>query len=147
SLASKSGPLLATVLCGLSAVVTVPALRDYHAVPSPPFQALARVRQLADGGETLVSGHYMFERYLRWLADDQRILVMPPEEQAWRMLADYWKRGERRPILFLRDANPTSLLLMGRDTQQTVGRWRWPRSVRRFMRGERPNDVELVRLE
>jgi hypothetical protein len=63
------------------------------------------------------------------------------------VLADYWKRGEQRPILFLKQPERMSLLLMGQDTQHTLGRWRWPEPVARLMRGERPGDVELVRLD
>src|SRR5262249_14307664 len=141
------GPLIATGVCAASAMITIPALREYHAAPSPPFQALTRVRQLAAGNTALGSGHYVFERYLRRLDSDPRIAVLPPSKQEWRALADYWKRGERRPILFLRDPHRTTFLLMGRDTQHILGRWRWPDRVNRLMRGERPGDVELVRLD
>jgi hypothetical protein len=151
-------PLAVVSVVAATAAVTIPALEAYHATSSPAWQALAAADRLQrDSGADvppkaadsqrhhrfILSGHHVFERYLMSAGDTDVIL---PTEGARRTLLRYWKAGGRTPVLFMRDPQRTTLLFFGRDGQQSVGSWAWPQPVRRFMQGERPSDVELVRL-
>lgn len=138
-------PVVATAAAAVSAIVTLPALTAYHATPSPPFQALAALERLPHPpGSIVVTGHYVFERYLALVPKHE---VLLPTQGARLTLVNYWQQGGRKPILFLREPVRNTLLLFGHDPQERLGRWQWPPSLRRFMQGERPGDVELVRLD
>lgn len=137
-------PLAAVGAAAVAAVVTVPALIAYHSTSTPSMQALAMLEQIQPPApDSLVSGHHVFERYLNLVKTHE---VMQPTLGARRTLLRYWKEGGRKPLLFMRDPQRMALLFFGRDGQRHVGYWAWPRSVRPFMQGERPSDVELVRL-
>ena len=138
-------PLMAVIVVAAAGVITVPALAAYHSTPSPPFQALAAVEaQDRDGGEVVVTGHYMFERYLALVRKHN---VLLPAQGAVETLRAYWRGGGRKPVLFLKDPMRTTLLQFGQDRPERLGRWRWPAPVRPFMKGERPGSVDLIRLE
>lgn len=138
-------PLAAAAAVIVSAVATLPALAAYHRTASPPFQALAHIGTLqAPRGSVVVTGHHMFERYLAQVSGHD---VLLPHQGARQTLITYWNEGNRKPVLFLRQPVRNTLLLFGYEPPERLGRWRWPRPVRPFMRGERPGRVELVRLE
>jgi hypothetical protein len=136
-------PLAAVGAAAAAAFVTVPALVAYHSTPAPALQALATLERLPRAQDAIVSGHHVFDRYLTTVKTHE---VMLPALGARRTLLKYWKEGGQKPMFFLRDPQRMVLLMFGRDGQQRVGRWAWPRSVRPFMRGERPGAVEVVRL-
>ncbi|MCL4814345.1 MAG: DUF2723 domain-containing protein [Vicinamibacteraceae bacterium] len=131
----------------LSAGSTVPALLAYHRTPNPVSQAMAAVDTLdASPGAFVVSGHPLFARHLALLASRHTVL-QADFRRAWMPMVKYWKQGGRRPILFLRNPRRSTLLLVGRDGQTPLGTWQWPARVLPLMKGERPNSVELVRLD
>ena len=136
-------PLAAVGAAAAAAVVTVPALIAYHSTSTPSLQALATVDRLQPAEPFILSGQAVFSRYLTAVRTHD---VMLPTKGTRRTLLTYWKDGRRTPVLFMRDPQRMALLFFGRDGQQHVGYWAWPRSVRPFMQGERPSDVELVRL-
>lgn len=147
----KLSPLVLATLglafVAVSSMWTGGALAAYHHNPSPAAQALAHVQSYAAAsGDFVISGNHVFARYLSMLRADFQVLPSVPR-RAWHPLAEYWKGGGRKPVLFLRNPMRTSLLLVGRDTQTTLGRWSWPPAVRPLMKGERPSTVELVRLD
>lgn len=123
-----------------------PALSAYHGTPSPPAQAVEEAARRALASGAVVSGHFGFGRYLDWLPDNVSVL-RPPLRAEWRGLTEFWKRGGQAPVLFFRNPARTTLLLIDRTVQRAVGRWAWPESVAPFMRGERPNEVELVQID
>jgi hypothetical protein len=129
----------------VATIITLPALAAYGATPSPPFQALAALERLnAPAGSIVVTGHFVFERYLQQIRDQE---VLLPTEGARSTLMRHWQQGNRKPVLFFTDPSRTTLLLFGHDRQQRVGRWVWPAAVQPFMQGERPGRVELLYLE
>lgn len=141
-------PRLAVMAAGAAAifasVVTLPALAAYASAPSPPFQALAALDRLnAPAGSIVVTGHHVFERYLQQVRGHD---VLMPTSGARLTLMKYWQDGGQKPVLFFRQPGRTTLLLFGHERQELAGRWGWPAPVQRFMRGERPGRVELVRL-
>jgi hypothetical protein len=140
-------PLAAAAYVVAATAITMPALLAYRATPSPVSQALAKVGDVAgDGRGHLISGHFVFNRYLQGLQSPLRVIDPVPQTE-WRRLADYWKNGGREPVLFLRDARRTSLALVGRRSQTSLAEWRWPESVRPFLKGSRPAWIELVRID
>ncbi|MBI4266271.1 MAG: DUF2723 domain-containing protein [Acidobacteria bacterium] len=128
----------------VAAMTTMPALAAYHATPSPPFQALAALERLDAASGSVVTGHYVFERYLPMVRKHQ---VLMPAQGAWQTLMTYWQQRDPKPILFLNQRGRTTLLAFGHPRRERLGRWRWPDPVRPFMRGERPGWVELLRLD
>lgn len=141
----RLAPMAAAAAAAAAAVVTLPALAAYASTPSPPFQALAALERLnAPVGSLVVTGHYIFERYLQQVRGHD---VLMPTRGARLTLMRYWQEGGRKPLLFFRQPRRTTLLLFGHERQEIVGRWVWPASVRPFMQGERPARVELLRLE
>lgn len=141
----RLAPIAAAATASLAAAVTVPALAAYASTPSPPFQALAALERLnAPAGSIVVTGHYIFERYLQQVRGHE---VLMPTRGARLTLMKYWQDGGRKPVLFFRQPRRTTLLLFGHDRQQIVGRWVWPAPVQPFLQGERPARVELLRLE
>lgn len=142
-------PMLATVavaFVALTCASTWPALLAYHTTTSPGAEALARVRSYAPPAEFVVAGNHVFERHLSTLPPAFAVLRSEPR-RPWKPLSRYWKGGGRKPILFFKNPDRTTLLLVGRDTQTTLGSWSWPPPVERLMKGERPLAVELVRLD
>lgn len=149
---SSSRRRAALVATAALAFVTVsgasiwPALMAYHTTASPASQALAAVRSYAAPAEFVVAGNHMFERHLSTLGPEFAVL-QSAVRRPWKPLVRYWKRGGRKPVLFLRNPERTTLLAVEGHAQKTLGRWRWPRSVERLMKGERPLSVELVRID
>jgi hypothetical protein len=138
-------PLTAAAAIAGAAVITLPALAAYHSTPSPPFQALAALDAPASLPEgAVVTGHYVFERYLALVRQHE---VLMPTAGAFETLRAYWNGGGHKPVLFLRDPRRTTLLRFGLDRPERLGRWRWPMPVRSFMQGERPGEIDLVRLD
>lgn len=147
--ATRRHPMLVTAAAVTAiagaVVTTIPALAAYHSTPSPPFQAIAAVDRLNMApGSVVVTGHYVFERYLPFTRKHE---VLLPREGARQTLTTYWEHSNRKPVLFFRQPIRSTLLMFGHDREERLGRWRWPAPVRGFMQGERPNRVELVRLE
>lgn len=133
-------------LAAWSAVRTIPALVEYHREPSPPYAALGTVAsEVAHDPGILVSGHYMFRRYLSQASSPLPILSPEPGREVAR-LEDHWRSGGAEPILFLAEGDRTDLESLAASSRRLVRRWRW-RAARRFFRGERPNAVELFRIE
>jgi hypothetical protein len=142
---------VAAVAAGLAfttgaAVSTVPALAAYHATPGPAAQALDYLRGMSSHDAMLLSGHYVFTRYLSRL-DETFDIRFPVVGNDLRPVFDYWKSGGRKPVLFLKNPARMSLLLLSSDTQTLVQRWNWPDSVLPFLKGERPLRAELWRIE
>jgi hypothetical protein len=137
------------VVAGLvawSAVRTVPALAEYHGNPSPPYAAIQAVATEASRVPgLLVSGHYMFLRYLAEASPALRILPPSPGREI-AQLEDHWRSGGAEPVLFLAEGDRTDLESVAPSSRRLLRRWRW-RAARRFFRGERPNAVDLVRIE
>ena len=137
-------PVAGAVAATVAAPLTLPALAAYHS-PSPPYQALAAIERLDDAPHSVVvTGHYIFERYLEQIRKHE---VLLPAQGARQTLVGYWQQGNQKPVVFLRQPERNTLLLFGHDRQEPLGRWRWPVPVRPFMQGERPGHVELLRLE
>lgn len=139
--------LIAAVFVMVSAASTLPALAAYHATPSPAARALAYIQNARANGSFVVTGHFVFARYLSSLSTDFEVLSSPPG-RIWEVLTAYWKAGGRKPVLFLND--PVRLTLrrrMSSDTLTSLGLWTWPEPVRPFMKGDRPSNVELMRLD
>jgi hypothetical protein len=133
-------------LAAWSAAHTVPALAEYHGQPSPPYaavQALAAEASRAPG--LLVSGHYMFRRFLSQVPPSVRILDPAPGREV-AQLEDRWRSGEAGPVLFLAEGDRTDLDSVAPSSRRVLRRWRW-RAARPFFRGERPSAVDLVRIE
>jgi hypothetical protein len=138
-------PITAAGAIGGAAIVTLPALAAYHSTPSPPFQALAALDAPASLPEgAVVTGHHVFERYLALV---RRHEVLTPTGGAFETLRAYWNGGGHKPVLFLQDPRRMTLLRFGHDRPENLGRWRWPMRVRSFMQGERPGEIDLVRLD
>ena len=127
-------------------VATVPALVAYHATPGPAAHALDYLRGMSGHDAMLVSGHYVFTRYLSRL-DETFDIRFPVVGNDLRPVFEYWKSGGRKPVLFLKNPARMSLLLLSSDTQTLVQRWNWPDSVLPFLKGERPLLTELWRIE
>lgn len=149
SLARRIGvPVTVAALAASAALSwsTWPALRAYHGTPSPPAQAVEEAGRRARATGAVVSGHFGFGRYFDWLPDNVSV-IRPPLRAEWRGLAEFWKRGGQAPILFFRNPSRTTLLMVDGTVQRPIGRWAWPESVVPLMRGERPNEVELVQID
>jgi hypothetical protein len=95
-------------------------------------------------GTVVVTGHYVFERYLALVRKHD---VLLPTQGAVETLRTYWGGGGRKPVLFLKQPMRMTLLMFGQDGPARLGRWRWPAPIRSFMQGERPGRVDLLRLE
>ncbi|MBI2835815.1 MAG: glycosyltransferase family 39 protein [Acidobacteria bacterium] len=136
----------AMAFIAVASALTVPALHAYKSTPSPPFQALAAVQEHAARESVVVTGHHAFARYLPLLPPHISTLQPMPRRE-WRTLTEYWRNGGRTPVLFLREARRTMLLLVGRDTQRSLGRWSLPPAVAPFLKGQELATVELVRVD
>ena len=133
-------------LAGWSAVRTLPALSEYHREPSPPTPRCVpwRPKPRTPLG-ALVSGHYVFRRYLAEVPPGLRVLPSSPGQEV-AALEEHWRSGGQEPVLFLADGDRTDLDSVAPASRRLLFRWRW-RAARRFFRGERPNAVELVRID
>jgi hypothetical protein len=140
-------PVATAAYIAAATVVALPALLAYREAPSPVSQAMARVREIAgDGRGHRISGHFVFNRYLDELPPEFRVIDPVPRAE-WRQLVEYWKSGGREPILFLRDPRRTSLALIGRRSQTALAAWHWPAPIQPFLKGSRPAEIELVRID
>jgi len=135
---------IAFVVC--SGLLMFPALAAYHANPSPVAQALDYVRNTAAPRDFIVSGNYMFGRYLPRLGAGFDVRS-PRLHEDLRPVFEYWKQGGRQPVLFFRNPMRTSLLLVGRDTQELLHQWSWPASLEPLMKGECPATVEVWQID
>jgi hypothetical protein len=133
-------------LAAWSAARAIPALAEYHSQPSPPYAALQAVAaEAARLPGYLLSGHYMFRRYLTQAPPALPVLETAPGREI-AQLQDHWRSGGAEPILFLAEGDRTDLDSVAPSSRRLIRHWRW-RAARRFFRGERPNTVELVRIE
>lgn len=140
-------PLAGAAFIGAASFITLPALHAYSTTPSPMAQAIAGVRErVAALPDAIVSGHYMFNRYLAWLPEEVRVLRPKPRVE-WRQLAEYWKGGGRQPILFLRDTMRPSLRLVSRRSQKSLNSYRWPPVLQHFLDGALPSRIELIQID
>jgi hypothetical protein len=145
-LALGSKTSLAVTVAILGGLQTYPALAAYHRELSPQAQAIAfMAEQHAADDQVVASGHHVFARYLPWLP--QEMAVIAPQPRAiLRLLGQYWLEGRRDDVLFLRDPTRTTFHFFAPGSVESMGRWHWPSAVVPFMRGERPGEIELVRL-
>jgi hypothetical protein len=133
-------------LAAWSAVRTIPALSEYHRQPSPPYAALQAVAaEVSRVPGFLVSGHYMFRRYLSQASPALHILLPSPGREI-AQLEEHWRSGGAEPVLFLAEGDRTDLESVAASSRRMLRRWRW-RAARRFFRGERPSAVELFRID
>lgn len=135
---------LTLALLAAAATSTVPALMAYRRTPSPATQAVQYVNANATKGD-VVTGHYVFDRYLPLVTADLEQL-RPVQEREWQTLARFWRSGRRETVWFLKEPRRMTLLLFGRDAQQTVRRWSWPAELQSLLQGARPGTVELVKM-
>jgi hypothetical protein len=139
-------PAAGTAFCALAAAWTLPALAAYSNAASPAEQALDRLRSTVRPDAVVVAGHHVFARYLASLREDFTVLRSNPG-QVPAALADYWKRGEKRPVHFLRDPQRLTLQAVAPGARVPLAGWAWPDPTAPFMKGERPRSVDLVRLD
>ena len=131
-------------LLAAAATLTVPALIAYRHTPSPTAQAVQYINTHANDSD-VVTGHYVFDRYLPMVAPDLDQL-RPVQEREWQTLADFWRGGRHETVWFLKEPRRITLLLFGRDAQQTVRQWAWPPELQSLLQGARPGTVELVKM-
>jgi hypothetical protein len=138
---------MGAVFVALAMWVTTPALHAFAAGPSPPAGAVRFLEGLAlEDRQPVVAGNYVFDRYLSELARSTRVLRTKPHQE-WRALTGLWVDGELDQVWFLRDPARSLLHQMDPQALTRVAGWRWPDSVSRFIKGARPTQVELVRVD
>ncbi len=137
---------LVIIMALAAAAITVPALALYHVTSSPPAAALRAVEARAVPPHTFVlAGHYMFWRYFP-LRPEGLELLRAESGHAVPRVVEHLLTGDTREILFLADPGRTDLVSFSRESRHLVGRWQWPPEVRPFLKGERPNQVELFAI-
>jgi len=137
----------AAALVITSASLTLPALREYHRTPSPPYAALQTVAAQARPPEDFVlASHYMFNRYLGQAPPGLTLLPAKPRREL-QGLQSYWASGARKNVLFLSHPDRTDLEMMAPGSRHLLGRWEWSSAVMRFLSGARPVRAELFRIE
>jgi hypothetical protein len=126
---------------------TYPALEAFHRTLSPPAQAIEFLRLQDTGARRIhVAGNFVFTRYLQRLSERFTVMYARPM-MARYALNEYWKGGGEEPILFLKDRQRTMTFFFASDGVQLLQRWQWPAAVRPLMMGERPGEIDLVRLD
>jgi hypothetical protein len=146
-----AGALLAAAvgsgLTAWSAELVLPALQAYAAAPSPPFAALDDVRREAQPTQGFVlSGHYMFFRYLPFAPAGLEVLE-PLVRRELAGLGAYWRGGGTRPLLFLAEPERTDLESVDPHARRVVAPRTWAFDADRLLSGERPNHVDVVRID
>lgn len=137
---------LVIILAIGAAAITVPALARYHVTPSPPVAAMRAIEARAVPPSTYVlAGHYMFWRYFPLRPEGLDLLRAEPGHAVPR-LVEHLLTGDTREILFLADPGRTDLVSFSRESRHLVGRWQWPPEVLPFLKGARPNQVELFAI-
>lgn len=139
---------VATGFVIVTADITRAPLEAYAGEPSPPAKAVKYLHQIArQESRPVVAGHHVFERYFAELAPNARLIRTLPKEE-WRALNRYWVAGGRRPVWFLREPRRRMVRRLVDPTAQTrVAAWKWPDPLTRLLKGARPTEVELVRLD
>jgi hypothetical protein len=138
--------IVAAVLALVGAAITVPALALYHVTPSPPAAAMRAIETRAVPPERFVlAGHYMFWRHFPLRPEGLDLLRAEPGLAVPRVV-EHLLTGDNREILFLDDPGRTDLVSFSRESRHQIGRWQWPPEVRPFLKGERPNQVELFSI-
>lgn len=129
------------------AAVTLPALAAYSAMPSPAVAAVRALDRLAQTGtHEAVAGHSVLKRYLD-VSRSRLPLMRARPMRSLQPVLDYWRRGGRRSLLFLREPGRTNLQLVDPRARTRVGGWSWPAIVLPFLPGAIPPRAELMRLE
>ncbi|HEV8253442.1 MAG TPA: hypothetical protein VGQ78_01700 [Vicinamibacteria bacterium] len=142
-----AGAALAAAAVAWGAGIALPALLAYHRSASPPYAALHALGAVASPPDRFeLGGHYMFFRYLgeRPAAVD---LIVPVPRREVAGLERHWLEGSTRTVLFLAEPERTDLESIDRRARRDIGRRQWPPSLAPLMAGERPNRVELVRID
>lgn len=139
------------VACGalvtIAAAVTVSPLALYHRTPSPPYAALRAIEaRAAPRRDFVLAGHYRFWRYFPLRPEGLSFVSAAPGEAIPR-LVEHFLTGDDREVLFLASPRRTDLVSFSRTSRRLLGRWEWPRSVRPFLSGERPNTAELYAIK
>jgi hypothetical protein len=75
-----------------------------------------------------------------------RVLKAPPMRE-WLELAAYWREGNTGPVWFLADPARTDIELVDPLSRKTEAHYVWQFPHDRFIRGARPDIVDLIRID
>jgi hypothetical protein len=134
---------LAIAATAVSAAVGFQGVSAYAAASSPVYAALGEAGRDAPG--TVLSGHYMYSRFLALAPPGATILPLPPHQEVPALQAA-WLAGETRDVLFLAEPVRTDLESIDPASRTLRGHWAWPPAAARVLSGERPGGVDLVAI-
>jgi hypothetical protein len=131
---------VAAFACG---AVALPGLAGHAA--GPPVHAALREAEKVRSPAHVMTGHYMFDRYLALAPAGTPVLRLPPRREM-AGLQESWLAGDDRPKLFLGEPRRTDLLTVDPAAQVFLGTWAWPPEAEVLLSGERPGAVDLVEI-
>lgn len=128
--------------------VTLPAARIYARDGSPAFAALSELHRILQNEPNAAIG--MHQGILRSVQTQNfgsaQILDAPPMRE-WLELAAYWRAGHTAPVWFLQDPARTDTELIDPLSRTLRAHYIWNFPREDFMRGVRPDIVDLVKIE
>jgi hypothetical protein len=148
----KFRPVYVSAIVGIlvvwSLVLTLPAVRVYARGGSPTFEALAELQNRLRAEPLAVVGmHQTFARSAQTQdLGSARVLGTPPMRE-WLELAKYWREGNTGPVWFLADPARTDIELVDPLSRKAHGQYVWRFLRERFIRGVRPDIVDLIRID
>jgi len=137
---------LAALGCGAAGAVALPGLMGYAAAGSPVYAALHAADKIRGSlPSPVLSGHYMFDRYLTFAPPGLAVARLPSRREMAALQAS-WTSGDERPRLFLAEPRRTDLATIDPAAQVARGEWAWPPATALLLSGERPGAVALVEI-
>lgn len=141
-------PLAATAIVVALGSVTLPAYGVYVRAPSPIFAALDALsaRLAASPEPSVVAAHQPFWRALEVVDLRRASVISKVAGREVSDLAERWLRGEPGRAFLLNDPRKGHVRLIDPLSRQ-VTRFRWPFRRERFLRGIRPDEVDLIEID
>lgn len=147
-LARRLLSLAALALVAALAAATLPAYVQYASAPTPIFAALDTLaRRFAKSpAPAVIAAHQPFWRTLEVVEFAGAPVVRATAGREVSALAERWLRGEPGRAFLLNDPRKGHVRLID-PLSREVTRFRWPFRRDRFVRGIRPDEVDLVVIE
>lgn len=147
ALVARGAMPAAGALAAASLVLTAPSVWRYGGTGSPPFRALADVRERArDAGPNVVLAmHHAVARELRGQLLPLQALPSPSKHE-WLQMVRHWRDGRDQPVWVLAESRRTDLALVDPHSRRLVRPYRWPFPTQPLMGGLRPEDVDWIEI-
>ncbi len=141
-------PVAAAALVVALGFVTLPSFAHYVRTPSPIFAALDALsaRLAASATPAVVTVHQPFRRALDVVQFRDAPVLKTLAGREVSVLAERWLAGETGPAFLLNDPRKGPIRLIDRASRELT-RFRWSFRRERFLRGIRPDEVDLVEFE